>query len=338
MAIALLDEDGGSHEVAGEPWTVAAADLSVATGWTLKPDGLCRGEVCVPLQGRTVATADQAIDLVAWASALGYPMAIDDEHRVAALAPPPHASSGAEVGADAPDLELPDVDGGLHSFSALAGRKRVLVTWASWCGCRHELSAWRELQDELGPLGLSIFSVALDNSPEDARPWIEAGDPSYPVVVDTAHVTAERYGITNVPSTVWVDEAGRVVKPPTISPGDDQFRDFTQVDAAKHHDALRRWVRDGVLPDTTATAGTTRTADGQLALAEQRLGAFLLGRGDVEAARRHLDRAVELAPWDWTVRRANIALRGDDPFLGEEFIAFWQDWDEAGRPGYQPMG
>jgi peroxiredoxin len=280
---------------------------------------------------------DDGIDLVEWASALGYPLALDEEHSVAAVAPPPHASAGAEVGAMAPELALPDVDGSVHSFSSLAGRKRVLVTWASWCGCRHELSAWRELQDELGPLGLSIFSVALDNSAEDARPWIEAGEPSYPVVVDTAHVTAERYGITNVPSTVWVDEDGRVVKPPTISPGDDQFRDFTQVDAATHHDALRRWVRDEVLPEVNSDAGRVRTADEQLALAEQRLGALLQSRGAVEAARRHLDRAVDLAPWDWTVRRANIALRGDDPFLGEEFVAFWQEWDEAGRPGYQPM-
>jgi peroxiredoxin len=337
MAITLLDEDGGSHRVGGEAWTVSAADLSAATGWTLKPEGLCRGEVCVPLLGRSVAVGGNRIDLIEWTAALGYPLATDIEYEVGAVAPPPHARGGGEVGAVAPELELPDVDGGLHSFSSLAGRKRVLVTWASWCGCRHELSAWRELQDELGPLGLSIFSVALDNSPEAARPWIEAGDPSYPVVVDTAHVTAERYGITNVPSTVWVDEDGRVVKPPTISPGDDQFRDFTQVDAAKHHDALRRWVRDGVVPEPTPSAGTVRTADEQLALAEQRLGAYLHGQGLVDAARRHLDRAVELAPWDWTVRRANIALRGDDPFLGDEFVAFWQEWDEAGRPGYQPM-
>jgi hypothetical protein len=191
------------------------------------------------------------------------------------------------------------------------------------------------LHTELEPLGLSIYSVALDNSPDDARPWIEAANPTYPVVVDSAHVTAERFGITNVPSTVWVDEDGRVVKAPTISPGDDQFRDFTQIDAAAHHDALRAWVRDGVLPE--AGEVHTRSADEQLALAERRLGAWLHGRGHLDAARTHLARAVELAPWDWTVRRGSLAIRGEDPFLGEEFVAFWQEWDEAGRPGYGAM-
>jgi peroxiredoxin len=261
---------------------------------------------------------------------------VDDRFAVAAVVP----STGGhaiEVGSEAPDIALPDVDGEVHSLAELAGRKRVLVTWASWCGCRHELGAWRDLQDELGPAGLSIFSVALDSSADDARPWVESANPTYPVVVDTAHVTAERFGITNVPSTVWIDEAGRVVKPPTISPGDDQFRDFTKIDASNHHDALRRWVNDGDLPDRATVAVAPRTADEQLAQAEWRIAVWLHDRGEVDAASAHLSRAVALAPWDWTVRRASIALRGGDPFLGEEFVAFWQEWDAAGRPGYTPM-
>lgn len=336
MTMTLLDLDGVAHELHGSVDRVDGGDLAAATGWVVKPEGLCRDEVCVPLLGRPLEAGDGAVALGEWAAALGYVIAADAEYAVAAIIPA-KSEAAIAVGSQAPDLELPDVDGNPHSLNELAGRKRVLVTWASWCGCRHELSAWRELQDELGPAGLSVFSVALDNSPADARPWIEAGDPSYPVVVDSAHVTAERFGITNVPSTVWIDEEGRVVKPPTISPGDDQFRDFTKVDASAHHDALRRWVNDGVVPDTEPASTSDRSTEEQLAQAERRVGAWLHGRGETEAAREHLAKAVELAPWDWTVRRANIALRGDDPFLGEEFVAFWQEWDDAGRPGYNVM-
>jgi peroxiredoxin len=290
--------------------------------------------VCVPLLGRTFEV-DGRIDLVAWAAALHRPLAIDIEHGVAAMTPPAEERSAALEGGAAPDLALPDVDGNIVELGSLAGRKRVLVTWASWCGCRHELGAWQALQDELGPEGLSIYSVALDASTDDAKPWIEAADPSYPVVVDTAHVTAERYGITNVPSTVWIDEAGTVVKPPSIAPGDDQFREFTNIDSAVHHDALRRWVRDGEVPEhPAARADDARTDDGQLALAHRRVAAWLQALGRDDAATAHLATAVELAPWDWTVRRAGIKLRGGDPFLGDEFLAFWQEWDEAGRPGY----
>jgi peroxiredoxin len=337
MTITLLDVDGAAHLLGGTTVSVDAGQLAAATGWVIKPEGLCRREVCVPLLDRAVVAPDGQVVLAQWAEALGCQIVVDTDHDVVALAPAAHSAAPLAVGSEAPDVSLPDVDGTTHSLSDLAGRKRVLVTWASWCGCRHELGSWRDLQDELGPAGLSIFSVALDNSAEDARPWIEAGAPSYPVVVDTAHVTAERFGITNVPSTVWIDEDGRVVKPPTISPADDQFRDFTKIDSATHHDALRRWVNEGEAPDTSAVEVAVRTPDEQLALAERRLGAWLLGQGDPGAAQRHLARAVELAPWDWTVRRASIALRGDDPFLGEEFIAFWQEWDAAGRPGYASM-
>ncbi len=330
--LTLLDVDGRSHELPGDTAGVDAAALAEATGWALKPEGLCRGEVCVPLLGRPVEREDGWIDLAEWAAALGLALASDADHAIAALAPGAHDT--ATPGAAAPDLELPDVDGAPHAFGELAGRKRVLVTWASWCGCRHELAAWQAIQDELGDEGLSIFSVALDASADDARPWIEAAAPEYPVVVDTAHVTAERYGITNVPSVVWVDEEGAVVKPPTIAPGDDQFADFTQIESATHHDALRRWVRDGTVPDGPATP--VRSPEEQQALAERRVGAWLHGERHTDAAAAHLARAVELAPWDWTIRRGAIAMRGDDPFLGDEFLAFWEEWDAAGRPGYTP--
>lgn len=333
--VTLADADGRRHELPGYVVSVDADALAAATGWHLRSVGLCRGPVCVPLRDADIVAIDGGIDLVAWAEVLGAPCAFDEDHGIVALAAPPR-DRGAAVGDPAPDLALPDLAGELRPFSALAGRKRLLVTWASWCGCRHELGAWQEVADELADDGLSIYSVALDGSADDVRPWVEAAEVRYPVVVDADHVTAERYDITNVPSVVWVDEEGAVAKGPTIAPGDDQFRDFTRIDAATHHDALRRWVRDGTLPAGGSHPAPDRTTDAQQARAERRLAGLLHERGDDAAAALHLARAVELAPWDWTIRRGGIAMRGDDPFLGDEFLAFWQTWDDAGRPGYTP--
>ncbi len=335
--LTLIDVDGREHLLPSDGRYVDGSALADATGWVLRPEGLCRGEVCVPLLGRTLTAEDddRLVDLQEWADALGLLIAHDE---VGVVAVTPSAESRARDVADgkAPSLTLGDVDGNQVSFDDFSGSKRVLVTWASWCGCRHELGGWQKLQDELADTGLKLFSVALDNDPEDSRPWIEAAQPSYPVAVDTAHVTAERYGITNVPSVVWVDEDDNVVKPPTIAPGDDQFRDFTKIDSEQHHELLRAWARDGTLPASAAAELPARTDAEQQALAERRVAAYLQRDGRTDAAKSHLTAALGLAPWDWTVRRGGIAMTGGDPFLGEEFISFWEEWDASGRPGYTP--
>jgi len=304
----LIDIDGREHEV------------------TVKDVGLCWGDVCIPNAGLA--------DLDDWAARAGYLVARDVD--VVALAPSAEMHHRETADGRAPELTLNDVDGNPVSFDDFSGHKRVLVTWASWCGCRHELGGWQRLQDELADSGLKLFSVALDADPEDSRPWIDAASPTYPVAVDTAHVTAERYGITNVPSVVWVDEEDRIVKPPTIAPGDDQFVDFTKIRADQHHDLLRAWVRDGVLPESADGTTPERTDEEQLALAHRRIAAHLQRSGRTEDAKRHLATAQELSPWDWTVRRGGIAMTGGDPFLGEEFTSFWEEWDASGRPGYTP--
>jgi hypothetical protein len=160
--------------------------------------------------------------------------------------------------------------------------------------------------------------------------------PTYPVLFDPDQSVAEAYGLYNVPSAVWIDEEGRIARPPVIAPSDDTWRDFSGVDSEVHHDQLRRWVRDGVLPvDPDATRDRLAPPSPELAEArvERRLGAWLVRRGRADLAEGHFARAVELAPNDFTINRGSMPLRGQDPF-GQEFFDFWQRWEAAGRPGY----
>jgi AhpC/TSA family len=194
---------------------------------------------------------------------------------------------------------------------------------------------WQALHAELEPAGLTVVAVALDE-PESAREWLVAAGATFPAVVDRDHVVAERYGLVNIPSVVWIDEEDRVVRPADIAPADDRYRSFTHIDSEVHHRELRAWVRDGVRPldDEAVRAHQLRpTAAEQLARIERRLGAWLHRAGHAEAAARHFERAGELAPMDWTIRRGTMPLRGGDPF-GPEFFAFFQEWEAAGRPSY----
>src|SRR3954454_5746733 len=181
---------------------------------------------------------------------------------------------------DAPDFELPRLSGEPFRLSSGTGRKRVVATWASWCGCRYDLPAWQRLAEELAPEGLDIVSVSLDDSAGAAQQWVDAADltPEFPVLVDREHLLGELYGITNVPSVVWIDEDDHIVRAPVIAPGDDQWKDFTHIDSSVHHDQLRTWVREGVVPEDEEAVRAHQQAPTeavQQARLERRLGAFL---------------------------------------------------------------
>ena len=177
-----------------------------------------------------------------------------------------------------------------------------------------------------------MIAVAIDESADDVRPWVDGI--TMPVLLDREHVLTEVFAISNVPAVVWIDEAGRIARPTAVAFGSDMFKDFTGVGADPHLDAVRRWVREGVVDvdaDTARTAVPDLTDDEVLARLHFRIGAAARRVGDDESTRRHLERAVELAPDDLTIWRAAMPLLGDDPF-GQPFFAKFQAWQERGSP------
>jgi peroxiredoxin len=303
---------------------LSRAAVREAAGWTVEDHGLCRGDVCRP------ATFGQTVTLTELAATLGRPLAVEvgDDEVVAVLGEP--GGTTIRRGDPVPDLALRDADGRDVQVTT-PGRRTLLVAWSTWCGCRYELPAWKQLTEELEPLGLDLVTVALDDDEDRVRHWTSKA--GLPAVLDPEHRLSDVFGVVNVPSTVWLDEEGRVAKPPTIAPGDDQFKEFTEVDATRHHEALRKWLSEGVVPDEPEARPDD--ADVRLARAERRLGAWLHREGRTEAAERHFEGAVALAPLDFSIRRSSMRRRGQDPF-GEEFFELWEQWSAAGRPGYTP--
>jgi hypothetical protein len=108
---------------------MTAAELERATGWEIKPEGACKGDVCVPLPGMDTA-AGTRIDVRDFAERLAMPVAYDEGHGLWALGP----ESGGRVLASAtlPDLQLPDFDGETFDLASLRGGKVLLIAWASW--------------------------------------------------------------------------------------------------------------------------------------------------------------------------------------------------------------
>jgi hypothetical protein len=133
----LADQESTADaELVGGRVLVAPAELPRVLGWTLKPQGLCQDDVCVPLWDRAAVQpggdADDRVDLLGVAAALGRPAALDEPSGTLAVGAPVELRRQALAGHTAPDFELPDLDGALHSLEAWRDRKRLLFAFASW--------------------------------------------------------------------------------------------------------------------------------------------------------------------------------------------------------------
>jgi hypothetical protein len=126
----ILTDHGEVTVAATNGLCLSPTDTQRATQWTLKPEGLCRDELCVPLQPH-LRHGDR-IDVAAFWRLLGNPVLSDDTSQTWVLGTGPTDREAALAGTTAPDFALPDLAGTPHRLSDLRGQKIFLTTWASW--------------------------------------------------------------------------------------------------------------------------------------------------------------------------------------------------------------
>ena len=84
---------------------------------------------------------------------------------------------------------------------------------------------WQSLYDELKDQGFMVVAVAEESrGAQHARPWIEEAKSDYWQLIDTEHRLSDLYNLVNVPQAVWIDEQGRIVRPPETAGSTDHFR------------------------------------------------------------------------------------------------------------------
>ena len=102
---------------------VTPEQLRARTGWELKPEGLCKADRCVPVEG-------DPLDARTLAERLGMALEHDDAHGLWALGP--ESGGRALASAELPEITLPDRHGNPFALSSLHGKQVLLVAWASW--------------------------------------------------------------------------------------------------------------------------------------------------------------------------------------------------------------
>ncbi|MBV9247950.1 MAG: hypothetical protein JO227_01710 [Acetobacteraceae bacterium] len=126
----LTDTGVFDTEISGEGLWLPAAEAERVTGWTLKPEGMCRDEMCVPLP--QMLTRDGRVDIAGFWQHIGNPVVRSDAGDAWVLGTGAEARNQSLAGLEAPDFVLPDLNGASHRLSELRGKKVFLTTWASW--------------------------------------------------------------------------------------------------------------------------------------------------------------------------------------------------------------
>lgn len=185
----------------------------------------------------------------------------------------------------------------------------------------------------------------------------QAAVPAYPCLIDERHLLGELLGIVNVPTAVWIDEQGAIVRPPESPGATDAFRSMNlqtrevpkeraadgRLRRQIYVDALRDWIERGAAsphvlpPDEVRRRMRGVVPDASLASAQFRLGVWLARQGEREAGQRALDAAVRLQPDSWRFLRQKIVL--SDPALTGQLAStpeFWQAVQALGDQYYYP--
>ena len=206
------------------------------------------------------------------------------------------------------------------------------------------------------------MTVAFDLA-DAAREPIEQAKPQHPALIDELHSVGGLFGIVNVPSGVWIDENGIIVRPPEPAwPGKSMWREIVKIpeklpddldpflrkaleqtakiktNPAKYLAALRDWAANGskskyaLTPEEVIGRSEGRSTETSEAAAHFEIGQYLQKAGQSDDAVEHYKRAHELQPDNWTYKRQ--AWNHISPLLQDARAVYGTGWaDEVEKFG-----
>ncbi len=202
------------------------------------------------------------------------------------------------------------------------------------------MPVWQSIYEELKDQNFEIISFAEDTGGEEAAGGVfDAAKVTYTAIIDVDHTISSLYNFVNVPSGVWIDEEGRIVrwnegtyaaqhKLGTIEFGSDLYVPALKDWLAKGADSEYIWT-----PEEVAAHIIPRTDDAEKAEPTFKLGVYFHEQGDEERANKYWEESQRLNPDSWNFHRQ------DWSFTPKQATANWMKKVQTlgDKPYYAPM-
>ena len=203
------------------------------------------------------------------------------------------------------------------------------------------MPGWQKFYQDLNNKNFEIISIAQDTGgAKDAAPWITASKPTYTALIDDKHLVTQLYNMVNVPTAVWINEKGMIVRPNEVAYVDNRYKAMHQLDAGPYLDAIRDWVANGDRSPFVMNEQEVKerlkppSAERSMADAEFALAEYLHKNGKAEDAIAHFKEAQRLDPDNWNYKRQAWALTDAEKNYGTSFMKEVQKL--SGKPYYAP--
>ncbi len=122
--------------VDGEHLWVAFDDMQEVNGFEAKVEGLCAGDICVPIPAAADWTREHGgkkyLNVTRFAAMVDQAVAADSSGDVWSFGTVGDLESELLPKGNAPDFALPDRSGKTVKLSDFRGKKVLVITWASW--------------------------------------------------------------------------------------------------------------------------------------------------------------------------------------------------------------
>jgi thiol-disulfide isomerase/thioredoxin len=110
------------------------------------------------------------------------------------------------------EVRLQDLNGDDVDISDFRGSIVFLNFWATWCAtCVFEMPAMERLHRKMANEKFTIVAVSIQEPAADVKRFVNRYKLTFPALLDLNGITVPGFSIREIPTTVILDKAGRIV-------------------------------------------------------------------------------------------------------------------------------